>query len=205
MKKTTKKPVVSQKFSTRKFNFFPIIGLLVLILAIYSYYRFGVVAMVNGKPISRFSYYRNLEKLDQKQTINQMANEALVYQEATKKGIKIDQSIIDTQIATIEAQVKAQGETLEEALKAESMTKADLESQIRLQKIVEQLANISSVSITQAQVDEYLTKNKSSLPSTYTKEQLQTLAKEQLTTDAENEIINTWFTELQKAAKIVIR
>jgi len=196
--------VVEVKTPVRKVNFFPIIAVLIALVLGYAYYRFGIVATVNGVPISKISYLNALEKQDKKQTIKQMANEALVLQEAAKKGVTIDQATIDTEIATVEAQIKSQGQTLDAALLAEGMTKADLEKQIRIQKIVEKLSN-PSIDITQAQIDDYLKTNKASLPTTYTKDQLQSLAKEQLTSEAKNTAINTWFTELQKNSKIIIR
>lgn len=203
MKKITPKTVsVPQK--SRRINFYPVLALIGIIALVYTYYRFGIVATVNGVPISRTAYLRNLEKLDKKQTIKQMVNEALVFQEAAKKGISIDKSVIDTEIATIEAQVKVQGETLEAALAAEGMTKADLEDQIRIQKFVEKLAN-PNTDITQTQIDDFVKSNKASFPSTYTKEQLEAAAKEQLISQAKNTAINTWFTELEKSAQIVIR
>jgi len=211
MKKINKKTTVTAlknsvnlKKIVRKINVCPIIGLLIIIAGAYAFYRFGIVATVNGKPITRFTYLRNLEKQDKKQTIKQMANEALVFQEAAKKGITIDKSEIDTQVASVEAQIKSQGQTLDAALATEGMTKSDLEAQIRLQQMVEKLAN-PNVNITQVQIDEYLTQNKSLLPAAYTKEQLQALAKTQLTTQVKNDAIDAWFTELQKTAKIVIR
>lgn len=211
MKKISKKTVVAAPEETvtvkkvvNKINICPIIAILLVIGAVYAYYRFGIVATVNGKPISRIAYWQNLEKLDKKQTIKQMANEALVYQEAAKNNVTVSKEEIDAEIATVEAQIKKQGQTLEAALSAESMTKTDLEHQISLQKMVEKLAK-PEINITQAQIDAYLTKNKSLLSTTYTKEQLQALAKTQLTSEAKNNAIDTWFAALQKASKIVIR
>lgn len=204
MKKITPKTVTAPQKTARKINFYPIVALLAIVAIAYAYYRFGIVATVNGIPITKTAYLRNLEKQDKKQTIKQMANEALVLQEASKKGIVIDQNVIDTEIATVEAQIKAQGETLDSALAAEGMSKSDLVQQIRLQKTVEKLSN-PNLDITQAQIDEYLKTNKTSLPSSYTKEQLQALAKTQLISEAKNTAIDKWFTELQKSAKIIIR
>jgi hypothetical protein len=195
---------VAPQKSLRKVNFFPIIAVLAVIAIIYSYYRFGIVATVNGAPISRISYLRTLEKQDKKQTIKQMANEALVLQEAVKKGVSVDVSDINAEIASVEAEIKAQGQTLEAALVAEGMTKADLEKQIRIQKVVEKLAN-PNLDITQAKIDDFLKTNKASLPSSYTKDQLQELAKTQLISEAKNTAINNWFAELQKNSKIIIR
>ena len=207
VKKTTSKrvkkaPVITQP--VKKVNFTPFIVVLALAVLAFLYYRFGVVATVNGKPISRFTYLQNLVKTDQKQTLKQMANEALIFQEAKKQGVEVEKSLIDTEIASIEAKIVEQGQTLEAALSAEGMTRTDLENQIKIQKIAEKLAN-PNLEITQAQIDDYLTKNKSYLPTTYTKEQLQELAKTQLTTEIKNTAINTWFSELQKNSQIVIR
>ncbi|HBP51419.1 MAG: PpiC-type peptidyl-prolyl cis-trans isomerase [Candidatus Shapirobacteria bacterium GW2011_GWE1_38_10] len=202
MKKISKN-VVKTQIKSRRF-LFPLIAFVLIVAALYAYYRFGIVATVNGAPISRTAYLRYLEKLDKKVTIRQMANEALVFQEAAKKGISVDKSEIDTEIATIEAQIKTQGETLESALAAEGMTRGDLEDQIRIQKLVEKLAN-PSIEISQSQIDDFVKTNKSSYPTTYTKEQLETIAREQLSSEAKNTAINNWFTELQKTAKVVIR
>ena len=207
VKKTTSKrvkkaPVITQP--VKKINFTPFIVVLALAVLAFLYYRFGVVATVNGKPISRFTYLQNLVKIDQKQTLKQMANEALIFQEAKKQGVEVEKSLIDTEIASIEAKIVEQGQTLEAALSAEGMTRTDLENQIKIQKIAEKLAN-PNLEITQAQIDDYLTKNKSYLPTTYTKEQLQELAKTQLTTEIKNTAVNTWFSELQKNSQIVIR
>ncbi len=201
-KKIKKAPVITQP--VKKVNFIPFLVVLTLAVLAFLYYRFCIVATVNGKPITRFSYIQNLIKTDQKQTLKQMANEALIYQEAQKQGVEIEKSLIDTEIASIEAKIVEQGQTLEAALSAEGMTKSDLEAQIRIQKIAEKLSN-PNTEVTQAQIDDYLTKNKAYLPTTYTKEQLQELAKTQLITEIKNTAVNTWFTQIQKDAKIIIR
>ena len=211
MKKITKKVTVTAPTETitvkkvvRKVNVGPIIALIVIVAAVYAYFRFGIVATVNGRPISRFSYWQNLEKVDKKQTIKQMANEALVFQAAAKDKIVIEKSVIESEIASVEAQIKAQGQTLEGALAAEGLTRTDLEDQIRIQKMVEKMAK-PNLEITQAQIDAFILKNKALIPTTYTKEQIQALAKTQLLSEVKNEAIDAWFKELQKTAKIEIR
>jgi foldase protein PrsA len=186
MKKITKKvtaaaptETITVKKVVRKINLGPIIVLVVIVAAVYAYFRYGIVATVNGRPISRFSYWQNLEKVDKKQTIKQMANEALVFQAAAKDKIVIDKSVIEAEIASVEAQIKAQGQTLEGALAAEGLTRTDLEDQIRIQKMVEKMAK-PNLEITQAQIDTFIQKNKALIPTTYTKEQIQALAKPNL-------------------------
>lgn len=211
MKKISKTtPIVAQEETVtvkkviRKINICPIIALIIIIAGVYVYFKFGIVATVNGQPISRIAYWQNLEKVDKKQTIKQMANEALVFQEAAKNKIVIDKSVIESEIASVEAQIKTQGQTLEGALTAEGLTRTDLENQIRIQKMVELMAK-PNLEITQAQIDAYLLKNKALIPSTYTKEQSQTLAKTQLLSEVKNNAIDAWFKALQKTATIIIR
>ncbi|MBU1118071.1 SurA N-terminal domain-containing protein [Patescibacteria group bacterium] len=209
VKKSSPRKATSSVVSTpvkvlQKINFTPVIILVILALLSYSYYRFGIVAMVNGRPISRLTYLKNLEKQDKKQSLTQMVNESLVFQEAAKQKIIIDQATIDEEIKKIEDQVTSQGQTIEAALAAEGMTRDDLENEIRLQKTVEKLAD-PKVEITQEQIDKFLVDYKTSLPESATKEELQTLAKNQLTSDAQNEAINTWFKNLKDSAKIIIR
>lgn len=180
--------------------------LLILILAggFYLYNRYWNVAIVNGKGVSRIEYFKTLEQQGGKQILAQMVQETMILREASKKGLKIEQGVIDSGIATIEGQLKTQGQTLEAALTAEGMKKSDLEKQIRLQKIVEALSE-PKTEITQAQIDEFLKTNKAQLPTGKTKEELQALAKDELINQAKSDAITTWLENLKKEAKVVYR
>lgn len=210
MKKTSRK---TPPKSTRPLIFpqptlhsgpWPLIILLALVVFLLAYYRYGVAATVNGRPISRLSYWSLLEKLDKKQTLQQLANEKLIMQEAARKNIRIDQTVIDAEIATIEAKIKEQGQTLESALTAEGITRKDLEQKIILQKTVEKLVG-TEFEITQTQIDEYIAKNKASLPASLGKDELQKYVKDILLSQTESEAIEKWFTDLKNNAKIIIR
>lgn len=178
--------------------------LIVLAGGLYLYNRYWNIAIVNGQGISRLEYYKALDKQAGKQALEQMVQEDLIEQEALKKNLKIEQSVVDAQIATIEAQIKAQGQTLDSALLAEGMTKADLEKQIRLQKIAEQLSK-STKEITQKQIDDFLTQNAAQLPKTATKEELQSLAKSEIEKQDSSSAITTWLSGLKTNAKIIYR
>jgi foldase protein PrsA len=181
-------------------------GILVLILAAaaFGYYKYGIVAVANGRQISRIDYIKSMEKQGGKQVLEGMVEEALIMNEAQKKGVTIDQSVIDAEIKKIEDQLKTQGQTLDAALAAQGMTKDDLIKQIKLQKTVEKLAN-PPTEVTQAQIDEFITKNKNQFPKTDTKEQMEATAKTQLLTQAKSEAMTKWFDELKKAAAIIYR
>lgn len=181
-----------------------VILLLVLVAVAYGYYRYGSIATVNGKPISRIDYIKTLEKQGGKQVVDQMIQETLILDEAKKKGVTIDQNIINEEIGKIETQLKDQGQTLDEALLKEGMTRADLEKQIRLQKLVQQLAD-SKKEITQAEIDSFLTQNKDQLPKGATKQELDDLAKKQIESQAANQNVTSWLENLKKEATIVYK
>ena len=168
------------------------------------YYKYGNVAVVNGKGISRITYIKKLEKNDSKQLLEQMITENLIWGEANKKGIKIDKSVIDEEIKKIEEQIISQGQTLELALSSRGMSRKDLEDQISLQKIVERLS-ATETQITQAQIDEFLKTNKDQLPAKSTKDELQKIAKDELERQASEDAITAWLEKIKKEAKIIYK
>jgi len=202
-KKIIKKKLVMKKMS--RVATIHLIGFLVLLaFAAGCFYKFGIVATVNGKPIYRHSYIIQLQKQDKQTVLSQMVQDALIAGEAKNKGIVINQEEIDKGLAAIEDQVKAQGTTLDEAMKAQGVTKEEVMSQIRTQKIAEALAS-PSAEVTKEQIDAFLKENKAYLPTGKTDSELQTLAKEQLETQAKNTALSTWFSNLKSSAKIIYK
>jgi len=188
-----------------KKSIYHLIGLLVLLaFAGGCFYKFGMVATVNGKPIYRYSYITQLQKQDKQVVLNQMIQDALINGEAKNKGIVISQEEIDKGLSAIEDQIKAQGSTLEEAMKAQGVTREEVVSQIRAQKIAEALAS-PSAEVTKEQIDAFLKENKAYLPTGKTDSELQILAKEQLETQAKNTALSTWFSNLKSSAKIIYK
>jgi hypothetical protein len=176
----------------------------ILLAGILAYARYWNVATVNGVPISRLSYIQTMEKQGGKQTLEGMVQETLILNEGIKKGVNVDQKTIDEEIAKIETQLKTQNQTLDAALADAGMTRADLEKQIRLKKIGAALS-APKTEITQAQIDEFLKTNKSALPTGKTKEELQTLAKNELTAEASQSALTAWMAGLQKDAKVIYK
>lgn len=200
---TEKKKLVMKKMS--KVAIIHLIGFLVLLaFAAGCFYKFGIVATVNGKPIYRHSYIAQLQKQDKQTVLGQMVQDALIAGEAKNKGIVISQEEIDKDLSVIEEQIKSQGSTLEEAMKAQGVTKEEVVLQIRSQKIAEALAS-PSAEITKEQIDAFLKENKAYLPTGKTESELQTLAKEQLETQAKNTALSTWFSNLKSSAKIIYK
>lgn len=185
--------------------YIPLVLLLIVVAGgIGAYVKYANAAYVNGKPISRLEYIKNMEKQGGKQVLDGMIQESLVEGEAEKKGVKIDQSEIDTDLKNIENRVKSQGQTLDAALAAQNMTKEDLVKQIRLQKLAEKMAN-APTQVSQKQIDDFIAQNKEQFPKTATKTDMETAAKTQLLDQARNEAIGKWFTALKSNAKIIYR
>ena len=79
-----------------------------------------------------------------------------------------------------------------------------MEKQIRLQKIADELSK-GSTEVTQQQIDDFLKTNADQLPKGASKEELQSLAKNELTKEASNAAISTWLSNLKKNATIIYR
>ncbi len=182
------------------------LGILIVILAIagYGYYKYWNVAVVNGKGISRIDFIKTMERAGGKQTLDQMVQETLILEEGRKNNIKMDKTEIDAEIVKVEERIKAQGQTLETALVSSGMTKADLERQILMQKIQTTLA-ANKTEITQAQIDEFIKTYKTQLPPKATKDELEKIAREELTVQAAKTAATTWVAELTKNAKVVMK
>jgi foldase protein PrsA len=183
-----------------------IIHTIVLALVIgagaFAYAKYWNIATVNGRPISRLSYIKVLEKQGGKEVLDQMVNEALILNEGKNKNVVVTQKDIDAEIAKVEDRLKAQNMTLDAALTANGMVKEDLVSQIRLKKIQDALS-ASKAEITQAQIDAFLKANKAMLPTGKTPAELNTLAKDQLILEANQASASAWLAALKSSAKVV--
>jgi foldase protein PrsA len=178
-------------------------GLLVVVVValVFGYIRFWNVATVNGVAISRLDYIKALIKQDNKQTLEMMIQEAMIVNEAMKKGVVVDQKVVDEEIAKIEAKLKGDSQDLDTALKASGMTKTDLEKQIKIKKMV-MLLSATKTEIGQKEIDEFLKTNKDSLPTGKTKVELETIAKEELIAQADQASASAWLQDLSQKAKI---
>lgn len=178
--------------------------LLVVLAALgVAFKKYWHIAEVNGREIRRIDYYRTLEQQGGKQVLEGMVQEQMILGEAEKQGVKVSQEEVNAEVAKVEEQIKAQGQTLDKALESQGMTKADLERQIRLKKLVTAMAKPAE--ITQAQIDKFIADNKAQLPPKATKAELEKIAKDQLTYEASSTAINTWLSNLKSNAKVIYK
>ena len=199
--KPISKPVVAKTKPVNKLIF--LIPLLIIVIAVllYVFRSSYLVAVVNGKPVTKFQLWNELEKQAGKQVLESLVIESLILQEAQNQNIQITQADIDVEIQKIKENLKQQGQELDQLLAAQGMSLVELKEQMKMQKIVEQLA-AGSVVVTDEEVKEYLDKNVDFLPKDATPEELQITVKGQLEQQKQNEQVQKWIQALQEKANI---
>jgi foldase protein PrsA len=200
----TKAEVKEVKMAPKKMPIAKIAVIVLLGLLAGAYYQFGNVAYVNGRAISRLEYIKTMEKQSGEAVLDQMVTESLIMAEAEKQNVVIEQSVIDEEVKAIEEQLSAQGQTLEAVLEMEKMTRADLDKQITLQKLVDKLSG-GEVEVSDEQVAAFLEENKELLPEDATKDELDELAREQIASQGRSEAINTWLEKIKTEATIIYK
>lgn len=178
---------------------------LIIILVIALLYVFKgvfVAALVNGEPISRISVVSELEKQSGKATLESLITKRLILQEAKKRNVAVGQKDIDAEIKKIEANLKGQGTTLDEALSLQGMTKAQLVSEIEVQIALQKLVS-SDVKVSDKEVEEFLTTNKAQFPEGTTEEAMKKEATDQIKSQKLQEKTQAFLADLKKKAKVL--
>ena len=161
-------PVEMKKFSPRMLLIGAGIALLAFLLVLLS--RYLVVATINGAPITRLDYYKELETMSGKQALDNLVTRKLVEQKLTEKNIVISQEVIDAEIQKIAKQLESQGQKLDNVLSTQGLTREYLQRNIVMQKGVEQLL-ASKSAVSEKEVDAYLAQNETTLPEGMTEKQ----------------------------------
>lgn len=177
------------------------VALLALILIALALWRYLIVATVNGQPIDRFSYNRELEKQAGKQVMNNLVTKALILQEARKQNMNVSSQEIDDEIKKIESNLSKQGQKLEQVLSFQGMSKDDLREQLKYQKLIQKMVG-KDVKVIDKEINDYIDKNKSSFPENAKPEEMKSTARKQLYQQKLNDKIRVWLENLQKKAKV---
>ncbi len=195
----------NQKSYLIKLRKTPLLILLLILLLIgvlYYFRRFFVVAIVNGQPIDRITFTRELDRESGQQTLKRLVTKTLILQEAKKENITVSQKEIDDQIRKIDENLKKQGKKLDEVLALQGLTRNTLIEQLRIQKMVEKMVD-KGITITDKEVDDYIEKNKDSFPEGTNMEDVRKNVKDQLRQQKLSEKYQSWLDNLQKNAKII--
>lgn len=191
----------TQPMKLKKSYVILIIAILLLGAGLYYFRGLFVAAVVNGQPISRLEVVQQTEKQSGKQTLEGLVRNALIEQKAKEKNISVTDKEVSDEIAKLQTNLKKQGQSLDQALATQGMTKEDLQRLIRLDKLVSKMVG-KDVKVTDKEVEDYLEKNKANLPDT-DEATLKKEVKAQLTQQKTNEKVRTWLADVQKQANVV--
>lgn len=175
-------------------------AVLITILFLWQNKSLLVVAMVNGRPVLRTDLEKRLIGRFADQTLEELVGEALIRQEAGKRGIGVTPAEVDAKIAEIEKTLEGKV-SLGEALSQQGMTMDDLKRQLELQLLMEKM-NADKLAVTDGEVDEYLEKNKQTMIATEAAAKREE-ARKALMSEKRSEVLGQFFTGLRSQAKII--
>ena len=157
--KTAQRVVTSLK--TNKKSRFILAGIVIVALFLLLIPHL-VIAMVDGRPITIFSYYSELDQKYGADTKQQLVSEQLIQDEAQKRGVSVSDQEVQAQVNQIEAQASGSG-NLDQILAQQGLTRDDFMKQLRLQAMIKKMFS-KEASVSSAEVDQYIQNNKSQLP-----------------------------------------
>lgn len=192
-------------YSLKKFRYqkrFYIILLVVglLLLAVYKKSWF-VAATVNGIPLTNLELQSKLNEQFRTQTLNQLINEKIILQEATKLGAIPNEAEINAKIAELETSVGGK-DALNTLLTQQGQTVDTLKKQLGIQLAVTKLYE-SEATVSAEEIEQFLTDNRALLRATDSAGQ-QKEAGESLKQQKLSQIFTQKFQELRQKAKITI-
>ena len=194
---------VIKKRLTRK-NIVILLSLIFIGALLYYFRSLFIVATVNGEPINRVAFTKELEKQSGKQTLNTLVTKTLITQEAEKQNVTATQEEIDQELKKVEASLKDSGQSLDQALQMQGLTREGFQDQLRYQKLIEKMVG-KNIIVSDAEINKYLEDNKESVPETTEASEaaaLRVSIKDQLTQQKLSEKVQEWLANLQKNAKI---
>lgn len=159
-----------------------------------------LAATVNGKPIFRWDLNNVLVSRFGSQTLDAMVSEALIEEEAKKAGVSVTQADVDVKTQSLVESIGG-GMTLDQLLQYQGMSRADFESQLKLQLTVEKLLG-KDISVTEDDVTNYIATAAATLTATdeagMREEARQTIFSQKI-----SEKLQPWFSEIRTKASIV--
>lgn len=183
-------------------RFLTVFAIVAIIILGYIFKSLLIAAVVNGRPIFRYSLTRELERVGGKGTLESMIEQSLVYSEAQKLKKLATAEEINTALSSIEDSLKSQGLTLDQALSIRGQAKPELLGQIKLQKTVEKLLG-DKITISDKEISDYFTQNKGLFTKTDTLDKVKDTIKSTLFQQKLSSEYQTLLTDLKAKAKIL--
>lgn len=186
-------PIISRK------NIILILILLAIVL-VWKFKGYFIAATVNGQPISRVELNDQLEKKFGSQVLDNIINERLILSATRQKGIFVTDEEINGKIKEIEGRLNGKI-SMDDALKAQGLTKDDLKRQIEIQLSIEKMF-VQESTVSAAETDSYIKENSQAYKSATDPAQVKVEVQNILHQQKLSESFDTWFSEIKKGAKI---
>lgn len=173
--------------------------LLIAVLLVVKNPKVFLAATVNNKPIFVWDLNSVLQKKYGSEVLGQMIDQMLIKEEAGKQNITVTEKETQDKAAEIEKQVGGK-EALDQLITRQGMTRKDLDEQLMLKALVDKILT-KNVQVTDKDVEDFLAKNKDTLPATDAASQ-KTYALESVKQQKLSEAFQKWYTDLKNKAKV---
>lgn len=197
VEETVSKIMPPQKVLTRYLLVLFIVALLVAFF--WKNKSLLVVALVNGRPVPRWSLESRMVQRFGSQTLDEIVNEQIIAQAGAKKGITISEKDVNDKVSEIEKSLGGRV-TLADALAGQGLTLDEFKSQIRLQLTLESLAG-SEIKVSDKEITDYIASYSATMTATDAAG-LKSEAKSTLETQKKNSVLRKLFSDLKSAAKV---
>ena len=168
----------------------------------YAFKSLFVVALVNNQPITRIKVIQELERQGGEQTLSAIVSQTLIEQEAKKKGIRVTKEEIAAEVKKVEAQLKSQGQSLDQVLSAQGLTRKDVEDQTEIRIMLEKLL-VNKVKVTEKEVDAAYEVQKEGFGPTVSEKQGKEQVRQNLKDQKLSTEVQAYLQALQRKAKIL--
>jgi parvulin-like peptidyl-prolyl isomerase len=174
--------------------------IIVILGLAYLFRGLFVVAVVNGKPITRYEVIKRLEAQGASSVVDGLVTETLINQAAKDANISVLPKDVDAKIDEINQQLKDQGQDLDTLLTAQGMDKNEFNKQVRLQLLVEKIFD-DKIQVSDDEAKDYINQYPDSFNNMSDDEKM-AQAKEDVKQQKLTEQFYTWIQDLKDKAKI---
>ncbi len=171
-----------------------------LLLAFYKKSLF-IAATVNGMPITNLELQLKLNQQFRSQLLNQLVNEKIILDEASKANAVPTEAEIDKKITDLETSVGG-AQTLDSLLAQQGQTRTSLRNQVSIQLAISKLYD-SEATVSATEVENYIEQNQATMQATDSAKQQQE-AYDNLKQQKISQIFSQKFQELRQKANIQI-
>ena len=201
IKETTEENVSNLVPTITKPKAYLLILLGILIVAAFYFKQYIVAAVVNNKPIYRFSVVKELESQGGKQALDALVTQELIRQEAQKKNITVSEADLDKKINELDAQFKSQGQTFDKVLETQGLTREGVKSQLAVQVMLEKLLG-DKIQVTDKEVEAAYQEQKEVFAQEKDLSKVKTTIKDTLKNQKLSSEAQKLLQEVKKSAKI---